>query len=59
MDAALGQQDNLALMWHLLYDAGWQLPTAELEAQWKDALGETDPLQVGSSPNAAVPGLLI
>ena len=25
MDAALNQQDNLALMWHLLYDPNWQV----------------------------------
>lgn len=25
MDAELSQQDNLALMWHLLYDPKWQV----------------------------------
>ena len=25
MDVALSQQDNLALMWHLLYDPNWQV----------------------------------
>lgn len=48
MDAALSQQANLALMWHLLYDPNWQLPTTELEAAWSDALGQTDPM--GEAP---------
>ncbi|KAL4439722.1 hypothetical protein ABPG75_002723 [Micractinium tetrahymenae] len=44
MDAALAQQPNLPLMWALLYDPLRQLPTAELDAAWSDALGNTDPL---------------
>jgi hypothetical protein len=49
MEAALSQHANLALVWHLLYDATWQLPTQELEAAWRDALGETDPMQARGS----------
>jgi hypothetical protein len=29
---------NLSLMWNLLYDPRWRLPTGSLELQWDDAL---------------------
>lgn len=32
---------NETLMWELLYNLEWQMPMAELEALWKDALGES------------------
>ncbi|KAI8110839.1 hypothetical protein M9434_004413 [Picochlorum sp. BPE23] len=35
--------DNLSLIWNLLYDPEWRLPTKVLEMQWDDALGKSDP----------------
>lgn len=35
--------DNLSLIWNLLYDPEWRLPTKVLETQWDDALGKSDP----------------
>ena len=32
---------NETLMWELLYNLEWQMPMAELESLWTDALGET------------------
>ena len=39
----VGQWDNLSLIWNLLYDPEWRLPTKGLEMQWDDALGKSDP----------------
>lgn len=39
-----GSSGNLALMWQLLYDSTFHLPTDEAESSWKDAVGETDPM---------------
>lgn len=47
MDSALSEHGNLQLMWQLLHDASWRLPTAELDLLWTDALGDSDPMQVG------------
>jgi hypothetical protein len=47
------------MMWHLLYDASWRLPTDTAEAAWRDALGETDVMKVClSAPCLARPALL-
>lgn len=32
--------DNLSLIWNLLYDSNWRLPTKALEMQWDDATGK-------------------
>lgn len=32
---------NESLMWELLYNLEWQMPMAELEKLWTDALGES------------------
>ncbi len=40
------RDENLPLVWALLYDPDWRLPTADAEAAWADALGDTDPMQV-------------
>ena len=37
------QWDNLALIWNLLYDPEWRLPTRALELQWTDAVGQSNP----------------
>ena len=34
MDAALSQHDNLALMWHLLYDPKWQVGRIVVCSVW-------------------------
>ena len=39
-----GSSGNLVLMWQLLYDSTFHLPTDEAESSWKDAVGETDPM---------------
>lgn len=38
--------ENEGMAWELLYNLQWQLPTAELEAGWKDATGETSVMKV-------------
>ena len=37
---------NLRMVWELLHDSQWQLPSSDVEAQWKDALGESAVMQV-------------
>lgn len=39
------QSGNDRMVWELLYDLKWQLPTSELELAWTDALGETNVMQ--------------
>lgn len=50
MDSALSEHGNLQLMWQLLHDASWRLPTAELDLLWTDALGDSDPMQEPAVP---------
>lgn len=40
--------ENEGMAWELLYNLQWQLPTEELEAGWKDAIGETSVMKVSS-----------
>ena len=44
-------EENLMLMWKLLYDQTWRFSTKELDVLWKDALESRDPVkeEVGSS----------
>lgn len=44
--AAVERDENEGMAWELLYNLQWQLPTAELEAAWKDATGETGVMKV-------------
>lgn len=39
---------NEGMVWELLYDNNWQLPSAAMDVLWTDALGET-----GKHPHAA------
>ena len=41
-----GTDVKLGMIWELLHDPQWQLPSSNVEAAWKDALGETDVKQV-------------
>lgn len=43
-----GGDENEGMAWELLYNLQWQLPTAELEAGWKDATGETSVMRVST-----------
>lgn len=40
-DRQLGANLNLNLMWYLLYDPKWRMPTRVLELQWEESLGGT------------------
>eukprot|EP00887_Chlorella_sp_A99_P001730 scaffold8.g1730.t1 len=56
------ETSNLALMWQLLYDPGWRLPSEDAELAWSDALGGTsvmdEPLPSGEEAAAAGAGTL-
>lgn len=42
-------REKLGMVWELLYDARWQLPTTAVEELWRDALGKTAVMQVGTT----------
>lgn len=46
---SIATASNETLMWELLYNLDWQMPMAELEALWTDALGQS------GAPHAAEP----
>jgi len=50
--------DNLSLMWQLLYNPDWRLPTDLLEYQWKDVLGKCSSSEAESALDAK-PELLL
>ena len=41
-----GADVKLRMVWELLHDPRWQLPSSDVEAHWKDALGESAVMQV-------------
>ena len=41
-----GADVKLQMIWELLHDPQWQLPSSDVEAHWKDALGESAVMQV-------------
>jgi hypothetical protein len=50
--------DNLSLMWNLLYDPYWRLPTKFLELQWEDAIGKSSLMETGSNDDTQIHLLL-
>lgn len=45
-------EGNVMLMWQLLHDPHWRLPTAEAEIMWQDALGLSSPMDCEASQNS-------
>ena len=41
-----GSQGRLALVWELLHDPAWRLPSADVEAAWDDAVGRSSVMTV-------------
>lgn len=37
---------NEGLMWELMYDLDWRLPSTDAEVLWQDACGATNVMQV-------------
>jgi len=44
-----GAEGRLALVWELLHDPAWRLPSADVEAAWDDAVGRSSVMAVSFS----------